>query len=786
MPNNPLTEQELYDYGVLRTLTPPAEVVGLRAASYFPAGYFMSTPYGVNGPAAWRKFHGKFISEGIIDPDRLGTGSTGLGNLYLADDGTWKPVSGGGGGGFTFATTDDQLDVFAKTYLDELTPTQIITGSINEPLTYTGEFQLFEIVNVSRQLGLTLSTYGDVNMTSSININEDTDLTPGTYFSAPSGSYFSSITFGTTVGNQSIKVYDKVPQPPLLEDGLFTTSSVIISKNLYVYEDLEVFGGITGSLNGTASHALTASYALNADSQGSGFPFSGSAVITGSIEAGNTPFPIINNKVTYNQTSSLSSAIISLEPKSNLVDEPRLQYPPERGGYWDYDWRLSLSQIFVNSTFTLYLDESDTGDSGNQNLDYLIDSRLFFTGSTDIFGITNYKYVGDVIGWNVEYDGGTESWVYSLNIKSVTATTLTPSFGNYFLTEFFRFYPPSGSGIIDLKGYITASKGLSVTGPTRISGSTTVVGSLNITGSANVQGTVSASNYIGNGNTLSNIVANPMFEDLVVNADITATGSITGSKLLLTGNELNIGTTNYVSKSINLGQIETLLGQGGDSLKFDQNTITFNRNLNNDTSTHTRINFNGRYWVYNPGPENYDAFADTNNHYLQFNSSVSQSGYIRYNRYIDLQFHTEPTGSGVAKGFSTNYNGSTYFNVTGSMSASAYYGNGSTLTDLYTSPVSFSSKTSSYTASLSDIGKMVELSGSTTINVIIPSNSDVAFPIGSQITFIGTGLQTTTFVTGSGVTISSVDSKKSLSSQYSVATCVKRSTNVWYLFGDLI
>jgi hypothetical protein len=678
---------------------------------------------------------------------------------------------GGGNGGFSFATTDDQLDIFAKTYLDGLTPTQVITGSINGPLTYTGEFQLFEIVNVSRQLGLTLSTYGDVNMTSSININEDTDLTPGTYFSAPSGSYFSSITFGTTVGNQSIKVYDRVAQPPLLEDGLFTTSSVIINKNLYVYEDLEVFGGITGSLYGTASFAATASYALNANSQGSGFPFSGSAVITGSIEAGNSPFPFINNQVTYNQTSSLSSASISLEPKSNLVDEP---YILNSAG----DWYLSPSQIFVGSTFIITIIDGIFGDTN------LIGTRLFYTGSTDIFGITGYRYVGDVTNWYTYYNNAAESDYTEITVKSITATTLSPTSKPPFqYIEAFRFYPPSGSGIINLKGYVTASKGLSVTGPTRISGSTTVVGSLNITGSTNVRGTVSASNYIGNGNTLSGIVANPMFEDLLVNADITATGSITGSKLLLTGNELNIGTTNYVSKSINLGQIET----GLNTNRLDQNTITFNRNLNDaDTLTHTRINFNGRYWVYNPGPETYDALADTNNHYLQFNSSISSSGNIIYNRFIDLQFHTKPTGSSVAKGFSTNYNGSTYFNVTGSVSASAYYGDGSTLTDLYTSPVSFSSQTSSYTASLSNIGKMVELSGSTTINVIIPSNSDVAFPTGSQITFIATGTQTTTFVTGSGVTLSSVDSKRNLSSQYSVATCVKKSTNVWYLFGDLI
>jgi len=92
MPNNPLTQEELYEYGVLRSITPPAEVVGL-VPPYFPAGYFLVPPHDVDGPVLWRKFHAEYISEGIIDPDRLGTGAVGDGNLYLADDGTWKPAS---------------------------------------------------------------------------------------------------------------------------------------------------------------------------------------------------------------------------------------------------------------------------------------------------------------------------------------------------------------------------------------------------------------------------------------------------------------------------------------------------------------------------------------------------------------------------------------------------------------------------------------------------------------------------------------------------------------------
>jgi hypothetical protein len=675
-------------------------------------------------------------------------------------------ANGGGGGGFVYATIDDQLDNFSRAYLNGNTPTKIITGSINEPLTYTGEFQLFEIINVSRQLSITLSTYGDVNMTSSININEDTDLSPGTYFSAPSGSYFSSITFGTTVGNQSIKVYQKVIQPPLLDDGLYTSSSVIIGKNLYIYDSLEVFNGITGSVQGTASHALTASYALNAESQGSGFPFSGDAVITGSIVSGNEVFPIKNNKVNYHQTSSISSAVISLEPKSNLVDEPYIINSEF------FDWAVLPSEIFVGSEFRILISNGIFGG------DYLIGTRVFYTGSTDVFGVTNFRYVGDVISWYSYYNNSIDSNVTEITVKSVTATVLIPTENPPFTSiDAFRFYPSSGGGIINLDGYVTVSKGLNVTGLTNLS-------TVNVSEDVNIEGTISASAYRGDGYGLSGIITNPMFEELVVNNDITATGSLNSDG----ANRLNLGNTNFSAKTINLGQIETVLAVRTVTSKPDQNTITLIRNIDNETRTHTQINFNGRYWKYFGASDEYDALLDEGNNYLRFISSVSSSTVppdVTFNRIINLQFHTQPTGSNTAKGFSTNYNGNTYFNITGSISASSYYGDGSNLTNLYTTPVIFSQQTSSYTISLSDLGKMVELSGSNPIEVIIPPNSQTQFPIGSQITFIGLGNQLNTFVTGSGVTILSVADKKNLFGQYSVATCVKKSTDTWYLFGDI-
>lgn len=103
MPSNPLTQEEINSYAINRILNPEG-YTGL--SPYMPAGYFLSTPPGVSGPALWRLFDASFISTGIIDRNRLGTGSTGAGNLYLADDGTWKLISTGGGGDMLKATYD--------------------------------------------------------------------------------------------------------------------------------------------------------------------------------------------------------------------------------------------------------------------------------------------------------------------------------------------------------------------------------------------------------------------------------------------------------------------------------------------------------------------------------------------------------------------------------------------------------------------------------------------------------------------------------------------------------
>jgi hypothetical protein len=123
MSNNPLTPQELL------TFIQASAQQGYTSPQ-FPPKYVLATDPVNPGPPALRLFDAAYITTGIIDPNRLGTGSTGAGNLYLADDGTWKAVSGGGGGGDMYKAT---YDVDNDGVVDSAERTEIIvrnsTGS---------------------------------------------------------------------------------------------------------------------------------------------------------------------------------------------------------------------------------------------------------------------------------------------------------------------------------------------------------------------------------------------------------------------------------------------------------------------------------------------------------------------------------------------------------------------------------------------------------------------------------------------------------------------------------
>lgn len=86
---------------------------------------------------------------------------------------------------------------------------------------------------------------------------------------------------------------------------------------------------------------------------------------------------------------------------------------------------------------------------------------------------------------------------------------------------------------------------------------------------------------------------------------------------------------------------------------------------------------------------------------------------------------------------------------------------------------------------LTDQGKFIYTTNGSATTITVPPNSSVAFPVGTQIDFAQYAAGKVTFAQGSGVTINSVSSLKSIAAQNGAATLVKQGTDEWLLTGYL-
>ena len=102
-----------------------------------------------------------------------------------------------------------------------------------------------------------------------------------------------------------------------------------------------------------------------------------------------------------------------------------------------------------------------------------------------------------------------------------------------------------------------------------------------------------------------------------------------------------------------------------------------------------------------------------------------------------------------------------------------------------TAMIAINAQTASYTAVLTDDGKLITMSNASANNFTVPPNSSVAFGIGTQLNIAQLSTGQTTIVAGSGVTLNSAGTKLKLSAQYAIATCVKTDTNTWFVCGSL-
>ena len=104
---------------------------------------------------------------------------------------------------------------------------------------------------------------------------------------------------------------------------------------------------------------------------------------------------------------------------------------------------------------------------------------------------------------------------------------------------------------------------------------------------------------------------------------------------------------------------------------------------------------------------------------------------------------------------------------------------------LATAMIAINAQTASYTAVLTDDGKLVTMSNASANTFTVPPNSSVAFGIGTQLNIAQLSTGQTSVVAGAGVTINSDGAKLTLNAQYAVATVVKTGTDEWFAVGNL-
>lgn len=87
-----------------------------------------------------------------------------------------------------------------------------------------------------------------------------------------------------------------------------------------------------------------------------------------------------------------------------------------------------------------------------------------------------------------------------------------------------------------------------------------------------------------------------------------------------------------------------------------------------------------------------------------------------------------------------------------------------------------------YTLVTADAGKIIDLNNASAITLTVPLNG---FTTGTRIDLIQTGAGQVTVAAASGVTINSKGAALKLTGQWSAATLIQRSANLWVLVGDI-
>lgn len=99
--------------------------------------------------------------------------------------------------------------------------------------------------------------------------------------------------------------------------------------------------------------------------------------------------------------------------------------------------------------------------------------------------------------------------------------------------------------------------------------------------------------------------------------------------------------------------------------------------------------------------------------------------------------------------------------------------------------ITVNAQSGAYTLVAADANKAVEVTTAGAVNLTIPTDASVAFPIGTVIEVDQMGAGKVTVVGASGVTVQSAVTAPTTRAQYSALVLRKRDTNTWLVTGDL-
>jgi hypothetical protein len=267
----------------------------------------------------------------------------------------------------------------------------------------------------------------------------------------------SGISINQATGNVTINSTGGGGVFPFNGAAVITGSLLVSGSGVQVTGSLNVTNGITGSLFGTASYvtgsvfsnvnpalsasyALTASYALNAGA-GSGFPFSGSAVITGSLLVSGSGLTVTGSLNANNITGSLFGT-----------------------SSWATNF-VSASNYVLNSTTSSFVQNSQTSS-------FVVNSQ---TSSFVLNSQTSSMTVATASNITPAFTG----------VIATTNNSVLTSNGDGTVTgETNLVFTGTGLGV----GKTAPTATLDVVGTTNLSGSLTVTGSLFLTSSGETLG----------------------------------------------------------------------------------------------------------------------------------------------------------------------------------------------------------------------------------------------------------------------------------------------------------